>query len=235
VLFEGELAFEAVEDGLDPLPDPAEGAKARLFVLAVGTDVGGAEVLGDECFEVSSGEALVSEDDLPGVDEVVVVFEQGPGDFVFPDFGIGQAPDDGHSFRGDDEVAAESPEETGLGGAVAVVGLAGEIAAFDGFAGGPAGQRCGVQEAEVFMPGGDMAGQGGDDGGDRPGLVTEAGLSEQIREHSGQMLARVADPLSLRGNPEQVLGRRQTQQLSIIQSRFPPAEPARNQPRPGRR
>lgn len=37
-LLEGELAFEGVEDGFDPLPDPAEFADAWLPVLPVGSD-----------------------------------------------------------------------------------------------------------------------------------------------------------------------------------------------------
>ena len=52
VLFEGELAFESVEDGFYPLPDPAEFAEAWLLVLPVGSDEVGAQVFADESFEV---------------------------------------------------------------------------------------------------------------------------------------------------------------------------------------
>ncbi len=65
MLFEAELAFEGVEDGLDPLSDAPEPAEAGLLVFAVGADQRCAEVLGDEPFEVAAGEAFVTEDDLP--------------------------------------------------------------------------------------------------------------------------------------------------------------------------
>ena len=60
VVFEGELAFEGVEDGLDPLPDTAEFAETGFLVLAVRADQVSAEVLGDEPFEVAAGEAFVA-------------------------------------------------------------------------------------------------------------------------------------------------------------------------------
>ena len=98
VLFEGELAFEGVEDGLDPLPDTAEFSEAGFLVFAVGADQVRTEVFGDESFEVFPGEPFVAEDDLPGVDEVVVVFQERLGDFAFADFRVGQPPDDGQAL-----------------------------------------------------------------------------------------------------------------------------------------
>jgi hypothetical protein len=88
VVFEAELAFEGVENGFDPLPDAAEFAESRFLVLAVRADQVRVEVLGDEPFEVAAGETFVPEDDLPGADEVVVVFDQGLGDLAFTDLRI---------------------------------------------------------------------------------------------------------------------------------------------------
>lgn len=93
---EAELAFECVEDGLHPLTGPAESAKAGFFVFAVRTDQRGTEVFGDEPFEIAAGKAFVAEDDLPGVDQPVLPFEQRMGDFTFPELGVRQSP--GHAI-----------------------------------------------------------------------------------------------------------------------------------------
>ena len=63
VLFKGELAFEGVEDGFDPLPDAAEVPEAGLLVFAVRADQVRAEGLGDEPFELPAGEAFVAQDE----------------------------------------------------------------------------------------------------------------------------------------------------------------------------
>jgi hypothetical protein len=78
-VLEGELAFEGVEDGLDPLSLPGELPEPGGLVLAVGPDQVRARLAGDEGLEVPAGEALVPEDDLAGADQVVVAFQQGPG------------------------------------------------------------------------------------------------------------------------------------------------------------
>lgn len=54
-LFKGELAFEGVKDGLDPLPDAAGVSEAWFIVVAVGADQCGGEIVGGECFEVAAG------------------------------------------------------------------------------------------------------------------------------------------------------------------------------------
>ena len=92
----------------------------------------GAEVLGDEPFEIFAGEAFVTQDDLAGADEMMVLFQQCLGGFTFPDFRVRQASDDRHSFWRADQVQAEAPEVAGVRRAVAVAGVPGEIAAFDG-------------------------------------------------------------------------------------------------------
>jgi len=57
VVFEGELALEGVDDGLDPLALPGELPEPGGLVLAVGADQVRAELAGDEGLEVPSGEA----------------------------------------------------------------------------------------------------------------------------------------------------------------------------------
>ena len=92
VVFESELAFEGVEDGLDPLTAAGELPKPGRLVFAVGADQVRTQRAGDEGFEVPAGEALVAEDDLPGADQVVVAFQQGPGDLALAEARGGPAP-----------------------------------------------------------------------------------------------------------------------------------------------
>ena len=80
----------------------------------------------------SAGEAFVAEDNLACADEVMVAFQQGLGCFSFADLRVRQAPDNGHAFRRADGVEPEPPEEAGVGDAVAVAGLTGELRAIDG-------------------------------------------------------------------------------------------------------
>lgn len=62
VLFEGELAFESVEDGFYPLPDPAEVAEAWLLILPVGSDEVAARNAARTCW--ASGSVKYAEKDL---------------------------------------------------------------------------------------------------------------------------------------------------------------------------
>lgn len=48
----------------------------------------GVEVVDDEVPEFAAGEALVTVDDLAGVDEVVVLFQACPGCFAFGEYGL---------------------------------------------------------------------------------------------------------------------------------------------------
>src|SRR6266702_8545481 len=143
VLFEGELALEGVNDRFDPLAAAGELAEPGGFVLAVGTDQVRAQAGGDEVLEVAPGEALVTEDDLPGADQVVAAFQQGGHDLAFPQPGMGQAPDDRHAVGGGDQIQPEPPEEPRMAGAVSVAGMPGQIRALHGLAAGRARQRRG--------------------------------------------------------------------------------------------
>jgi len=60
VVFERELAFEGVEDRLDPLADAAEVAEAGLFVSAVGAQEDRSE-FAHEGLELFAGEAFVGD------------------------------------------------------------------------------------------------------------------------------------------------------------------------------
>src|SRR6218665_733329 len=100
VVFGGELAFEGVEDGLDPLPYLAEFAESGFFVFAVGADQVCAEIVGGEGFELAACEALVADDDLPGLDQVTVVVPECLGDLSLAEFRVRRFPDDRYPVGG---------------------------------------------------------------------------------------------------------------------------------------
>ena len=187
MFFEAELTFEGVEDRLYPLPDPSDLAEPAGFVLAVRTDQVRAEVVGDERFEVFAGEALVSDDDLVGVDQVVVAFEERLGDFAFADLGVGEAPDDGHSVGGADQVEPESPKVSRAGGAVSVASMAGQF-----------GDHRGEQPGCLADP------------------FTPPGLLRQVGEHVFELLIGVADPLAERNGHRKDDGVALLDQLLVI-------------------
>ena len=64
MLLEGELAFEGVDDRLDPLADPAEFAEPWFLALAVGAQ----KIAPSSAISASksrAGEALVRDDGVP--------------------------------------------------------------------------------------------------------------------------------------------------------------------------
>ena len=218
------MPFEGVEDGLDPLPAAGEVAEPGLFVAAIGSDQVRTELAGDERVELGAGEAFVAEDDLAGSDQVVVVFEQRLGDLAFAEFGGGQSPDDRHSLGGADQVEPEAPEESGVRGAVAVAGVPGQIAAFDGLRRRTARHRGGVDQPQVVVPGVDVTGQFGDHRRQQATLGTEPfavpRLVGQIGKHAQQMAAGVSDPPSFGRHTEEVLSHGETDQLGVGQLWF---------------
>ncbi len=82
----------------------------------------------EERLEIASGEALVGQDDLPSLHEVVVNFQQGGHHLPFAELRIRQAPGDRHPFGGGDQVQAHTrPEIAGMRGAIALSGVSGQI------------------------------------------------------------------------------------------------------------
>jgi hypothetical protein len=143
--FQAELAFEAVDDGLDPLAHAAEVAEPGLFVAAVRTQQGRAH-RGDDGFEVDAGEAFVGDQDLAWCQRLAV--EHGRGDLAFGLVGRGQREVDRQSVGGGEQVQPETPEVAGMAGAVAIRGVPGEIGAFDGLTRRRARHRCRVEQAD---------------------------------------------------------------------------------------
>src|SRR5215470_14348595 len=83
VVFERELAFDGVDDRLDPLAEAAERAEARLLVFAVGAQQPGRERAND-LLELLAGEAFVADDELGAVEGAAFAhpLEQDRGDLA---------------------------------------------------------------------------------------------------------------------------------------------------------
>lgn len=210
-LFEAEPALEGVDDGLNPLTDPGDLPVPGGFVLAVRPHQVNTEPIGEEGFELLAREALVGKDHLPGQHEAAVAFQQRGHHLPLPDRRVGQAPGDGHAFGGGDQVEPKAPEEPGVAAAVAVSGLPGRLGAFDGLAKGGTGQRDGVDQPQVAVPGRHLPGQGLDHvadqraGGVEPLVV--GGLPGQVAEEVSQPGVGEADPVPGRGEDGQRLHR----------------------------
>lgn len=201
VVFEGELAFQRVEDGFDPLLDAAEAPEPGCLVFAVGADQVRAEIIGDEGLELAPGEPLVADDYLPRLDEMPILTQQSLGDFSFPELRVRQPPDHGHPLRGAEKVEVESPEEPRVGGAVPVAGVPGEVGAFHRLPRLPVGQRGRVDQPSEFTECGSIAGEFGDHRGQQPGGLADPfaspGLLRDRWEHAAQMGSGVSDPFAV--------------------------------------
>src|SRR3989442_5411095 len=90
VLFEPELTFEGVVDGLDTLTEPAQLAVALPLTTAIGPDERGAEFT-DEGLELPPGVPLVS-DDEQAAPERPPSRDHGAGDFPGAQLGVCRAP-----------------------------------------------------------------------------------------------------------------------------------------------
>src|SRR3981081_3754899 len=97
--FETELVLEGLVARLDPLSYPAEVAVAVGLVLAVRAQQAQSHRLGER-LELLAGETFVRQQDLAFTDQVMVVVQQCRTRLAFSDFGVCQAPHDGHTVPG---------------------------------------------------------------------------------------------------------------------------------------
>ena len=84
VVFQGQLAFEGVEDRFDPLPHAQQLSFGRAGFGVAGAAAGWSDQvhapLVEQGFELGPGEALVGQNDLAGGDQVVLDLQQRRGD-----------------------------------------------------------------------------------------------------------------------------------------------------------
>jgi hypothetical protein len=116
VPFQPELALEGLEGALDPLPQAPQRPQPAGLISPVGSQQPGA-MAGDELVEVTTGNALVAQDDQARAQLGALVVQQGLDDLALTQLGAGQAPGDRQPVTGGQDMEPEPPE-------VAVVALA---------------------------------------------------------------------------------------------------------------
>src|SRR5258708_5299533 len=215
--FETELSLESVEDGLDGLADPAELAEAALFFFAqVGANQSCAAGA-DEGFEIAAGISLVGDDEQPGAE--LGVLKHGLCDLPIVDLGIGQTPERDSAIGSGEQVQAQAPEVAGVGGAIAIVGPAGELGALGSLARGATGDGSGIEQSELIPPRRCKAGPVAHGmlhqpvGSPQP-LVVGRGLG-QIGEQMAQASGCEAHPAALGVEAEENLGHGQADQFRV--------------------
>ena len=138
----------------------------------------------------------------------------------------GERPRHGQAVQGADQVQPQPPEGPRVGGAVAVLGPAGQVGALGGLPGAAALHRRGVDDPHVVTehagPPPELADQPRHRAGEPAQPLVVAGLLRQVREHRQQVLPGVTQPAGLTGVAQQRLHHRQGQQLRVADPRRDP-------------
>src|SRR5918995_4623488 len=141
VLFEVELAFEGVVDGLDDLAQRLEELISCSWGLALAGRAQQLEAgVGEGGLEVAAEVVLVGDHDLPGPSggQVGVGGEDAEQGLALVGLRAGQGEADRQPVQGAQQVQPQSPEEARMAGAVAVLGPPGQIGAPRGVSRSPA-------------------------------------------------------------------------------------------------
>src|SRR5438093_379809 len=126
VAFEQELFFEAVDDRLDPLPDPADWWVGPVGLVVSAWPQQQCPQLAHGGLEVGAGEAFVA-DDRRAVDRVGL--EQRERRFPLGGVGGGEVEVADRAVGGAEQHELEAPVAARVGGAVAEAGPGCELAA----------------------------------------------------------------------------------------------------------
>ena len=151
VLLQTELAFEGVDNRLDPLAHRPQAPEPGRFVAAVGPHQHGAQA-GHLVLDRGSGQALVDDEDLPRMDAVAV--QQRRGDLPLAQLGAGQAPGNRAAVGRGEDIQLEAPVPARVAGTPAVIGPPTQRRPLDRLTAGRAGDRGGVQQPEGVLDAG---------------------------------------------------------------------------------
>src|SRR5690625_4691423 len=130
--FEIELGLEGLVDRLDDLAQRTEEGGSGPFGFSFTSGPEQAEsLLAQLGLEVTRVVVLIGDQGLAGLGgaEVGCGGEQVDQGLAFVGFRAGQRPGDRESLQGADQVETQAPEESGVGGAVAVLGPSGQVGA----------------------------------------------------------------------------------------------------------
>src|SRR6059058_694339 len=190
VAFEREQLFAGPEDRLDSLPDRRELRARSGFVSAAGPDDGGVE-FGDGLRELAAGVTLVADKRLAA--GAVAAGEQFEPDLAFVACGRGERQCSRGAVGGEDRVQPEAPEVARVGRAPAVVGGIGERRALDRLAAAGTVDRGRIDQQQIVLVAGAVAGEDADQPLDRVGEPAAAfevpGLRGKLREQVRKPLA----------------------------------------------
>src|SRR5215218_1817868 len=222
VAFQAELVFEGVEDGLNPLADPAQVAEPVRLITTVGTAQGGVQA-SHELVELPSRQPLVGQDDHARAQHPLAggTVHQDLGRLALAELGVGQAPGHRHPVRAGQHIQLEPPVEAVMAGVNAVAGPAGQLAALDRLATGAAGDRGGVQQPPLVTPRRRANRQGAQEPRDQrrgpaqPAVV--GGLAADVGEQVPQPAADGAQPAPFGVIAQQDLGDGQADEFGVRQ------------------
>jgi hypothetical protein len=112
VAFQAELVFEGVEDGLDPLADPAQVAEPVRLITAVRAGQPRVQAT-HELVELASSQALVGQDDHARAQHTLAgsAVQQDLGRLALAELRVGQAPGHRHPVRAGQQVQLEPQEK----------------------------------------------------------------------------------------------------------------------------
>src|SRR5215211_807674 len=189
VALEREDVLEALEDGLDALADRGEVEPVVGLVLARRPQDEGSQ-LADRGLEFAARVALVADDRLAAAERPG---QQLEGDLAFGPVGWLEGERSRGAVGGEHAVQAHAPEETAVRAAVAVAAGVGELGAAGGLERAAALDRRRVEQHEVVVEAGALAGEDTAEPVDRlgkaPAALVEAGLLRQLREQVREPLA----------------------------------------------
>jgi hypothetical protein len=112
VAFQAELVFEGVEDGLDPLADPAQVAEPVRLITAVRAGQPRVQAT-HELVKLASRQALVGQDDHARAQHTLAgsAVQQDLGRLALAELRVGQAPGHRHPVRAGQQVQLEPQEK----------------------------------------------------------------------------------------------------------------------------
>src|ERR1700677_197474 len=199
VTLEREEVLAGLKDRLDPLADRREVWAAATLVFAPGAHDLGVE-FGEFGLEVLAAEVLIADqdEDLPGL--TLTALDELQAHELLVDLWRCQRQRPRGAVQRENRVQPETPEETGMAGAISVVGGVGKrvsetggAAALDGLAAASTLHRRGVDQQEIVIEPGAVARELADQRFDRPGQAQPAlmkrGPLGQAREQVPELAA----------------------------------------------
>src|SRR5215204_541773 len=207
VALEGEDVLAGPEDRLHPLADRREVNGTVGLVLASRSHDRGAKAC-DRCGKAPPGITLVADDGLPA--DPAGALQQLQADLALVALGRGEGESSGRAVGGKETMQSKAPKEARVRGAAPVVGDISQCRAPCCLNRAGALDRSRVDEQEVVIEAGALAGKDADEPLDRLGQagssLVEAGLLGQLGKEVVQALSGDCQEAAIGGDPHDRLG-----------------------------